>query len=79
MERTAPGCHSKMDKPIVIAEFALVVKELGARPDLVYISKGLVGPLHPEEIDKIMGKVRDLLVEELVKGGVLVAEGVTIQ
>ncbi len=71
--------HSKMSKPIVIAEFALVIPRKGARPELVYNSKGLVGPLHPEEVDEIMGKVRDLLVEELVKGGVLVGEGVTIQ
>ncbi len=68
-----------MSKPIVIAEFALIIPEKGARPELAFVSKGLVGPLHPSEVDRIMGKVRDLLVEELVKGGVLVAEGVTVQ
>ena len=66
-------------KPIVIAEFALIITEKGARPEIVYTNKSLAGFIPPEEVDRIFGKVRDLLVEELVKGGVLAGEGVTIQ
>ena len=67
-----------MAKPTVIAEFALIIPEEGARPELRYNSWGLVGPLHPKQVDELMGRVRDFLIKELVEGGALVPEEAVI-